>query len=244
MFAAGFVLVEVRSAARLLPLATYRGPSPLRWIYLTIMLLACGVAVEMFLPLFAQELGGLPPAAAGFFAAALSLGWALGQIVSSSIHRPTTVRVVQIGGPAVLALGFAVLGLLQRTTPSLEMVLVWLPIVFGAGAGIGAAMPHLSVAAMSSVPDPDESSQAASSIATVLTMATAFGAAVAGLLVNLGGPDLATSARLLLAGFTILATLGVLTACQATRPSAATTTTSPTLNGCSDDDRSTEGARW
>ena len=231
VLAAGFVVVERRSSARLLPRSTYRGSSPLRWIYVTIMLLACGVAVEMFLPLFGQDLGGLPPAVAGFFAAALSLGWSLSQVASSSASRATTVRALQIGGPACLALGFAVLGLLQQPAPSTALVLVWLPVVFGAGAGIGAAMPHLSVAAMSSAVDPDEGGKAASSIATVLTMATAFGAAVAGLLVNLGRPDLVTSARLLLAGFTVLAALGVLTAWRATRPAghdgvpAATTET-------------------
>jgi MFS family permease len=218
LLAAGFVVTERRSSARLLPRSTYRGSSPLRWIYATIMLLACGVAVEMFLPLFGQDLAGLPPAVAGIYAAALSLGWSLSQVVSASATSAATVRALQIGGPACLALGFAVLGLLQQPTPTMTLVLTWLPIVFLAGAGIGSAMPHLSVAAMTSGTDPDDGGKAASSVATVLTLATAFGAAVAGLLVNLGLPDLVTSARLLLAGFTLLAAVGVLTAWRATGP--------------------------
>ncbi|MFC7740426.1 hypothetical protein ACFQXA_04855 [Nocardiopsis composta] len=70
--AAGFVLHERRSGPRVFPRATYRPGSPLKWVYLTIGLLTFGVAVESFLPLFGRRLGGLPPLAAGFFAAAVS----------------------------------------------------------------------------------------------------------------------------------------------------------------------------
>lgn len=217
----GFLAVERHGSARLLPRATYWGSSPLRWVYLTIMLLASGVAVEMFLPWFAQRLGGLPPAAAGFYAAALSLGWSASQIVSSSASRPVMVRALQVGGPTCLAAGFAALGLLQAPAPSPAAVVGWLPVVFLAGVGIGAAMPHLSVAAMNGAAAAGEGSKAASAIATALTVATSFGAAVAGLLVNLGAPDLVRSARFLLAGFTVLAAAGVLTAWWATRTTTA-----------------------
>ena len=90
-------------------------------------------------------------------------------------------------------------------------VLVWLPVLVVAGAGIGVAMPHLSVAAMAC----DEGKKAAAGIATVLTMSTAFGAAAAGLLVNLGAPVLVTSARYLLVGFAVISVVGVLTAARA-----------------------------
>ncbi|MFI7121062.1 MFS transporter [Amycolatopsis sp. NPDC049868] len=217
LIAAGLVLVgaflvtENRSAASVLPASVYRRGSRSRWIYLTIMVLASGVAVETFLPLFGQRLGGLPPAAAGFFAAALSLGWSVSQLVSASAGR--TRRLV-LAGPACLAIGFAVLGLLQTEQPPLPVVLAWLPVLFFGGTGIGIAMPHLSVAAMTSAPD-GEGGQAAAAIATVLTMSTAFGAAVAGLLVNLGGASVVTSARWLLFGFAAISALGLLTARRA-----------------------------
>ncbi|MGK4597230.1 MFS transporter [Amycolatopsis sp. w19] len=206
-----FLVTENRSAASVLPASVYRRGSRSRWIYLTIMVLASGVAVEMFLPLFGQRSGGLPPAAAGFFAAALSLGWSVSQLVSASAGK--TRRLV-LAGPACLAIGFAVLGLLQTEQPPLPVVLAWLPVLFFGGTGIGIAMPHLSVAAMTSAPD-GEGGQAAAAIATVLTMSTAFGAAVAGLLVNLGGPSVVTSARWLLFGFAAISALGLLTARRA-----------------------------
>jgi MFS family permease len=212
-----FLAVDARAAAGVLPLSTYRPGAPLRWIYLTVVLLAAGVAVETFLPLFAQRLSGLPPLAAGFFGAALSLGWSASQIVSSSARRERTVRRLQVGGPALLAAGFAVLALLQHEDASLLVALAWLAVLVGGGAGIGLAMPHLSVAAMSGAGDPEEDGKAAAAIATVLTTSTAFGGALAGLLVNLGEASTVTSARVLFAGFAVLAGLGVLTALRAGR---------------------------
>ncbi|MFE5566409.1 MFS transporter [Amycolatopsis japonica] len=206
-----FLVTENRSAASVLPASVYRRGSRSRWIYLTIMVLASGVAVETFLPLFGQRSGGLPPAAAGFFAAALSLGWSVSQLVSASAGK--TRRLV-LAGPACLAIGFAALGLLQTEQPPLPVVLAWLPVLIFGGMGIGIAMPHLSVAAMTSAPD-GEGGQAAAAIATVLTMSTAFGAAVAGLLVNLGGASVVTSARWLLFGFAAISALGLLTARRA-----------------------------
>lgn len=206
-----FLVTENRSAASVLPASVYRRGSRSRWIYLTIMVLASGVAVETFLPLFGQRSGGLPPAAAGFFAAALSLGWSVSQLVSASAGK--TRRLV-LAGPACLAIGFAVLGLLQTEQPPLPVVLAWLPVLFFGGMGIGIAMPHLSVAAMTSAPD-GEGGQAAAAIATVLTMSTAFGAAVAGLLVNLGGASVVTSARWLLFGFAAISAFGLITARRA-----------------------------
>lgn len=203
--------------ARVLPHPTYQAGSALRWVYLTMALLASGVAVEAFLPLFSQRLGGLPPIAAGFFGAALSLGWSASQIVSSSARRGRTLRRLRVAGPGLLAAGLAVLALLQHRDASLLGVVTWLPVLLLGGTGIGLAMPHLSVAAMASTADKQEGEKAAAAIATVLTMSTAFGAAFAGLLVNVGGPSLVSSARWLLFGFAAVSALGVPTALRANR---------------------------
>ncbi|WP_228001735.1 MFS transporter [Nocardia australiensis] len=212
-----FLAWERRAEQRILPLATYRSGSPLRWVYLTIVVLSAGVGVEMFLPLFGQRLAGLPPVVAGFFGAALSLGWPVSQMLVASVQLEATIRRLRVAGPLLLAIGFLGLALLQRSHVSLPMVLAWLPLLFLAGAGIGIAWSHLSVAAMTSAPDPAEGQKAAAAIATILTMSTAFGAAVAGLLVNLGGSSLVNSARYLLLGFTAIAALGILTAVRVNR---------------------------
>ncbi len=212
-----FAVTEKRSKDRVLPRQTYQTGSALRWVYLTIAFLAAGIGVEAFLPLFGQRLGGLPPVVAGFFGATLSLGWSASQVVSSSAREQRTVRRLRVAGPGLLTAGLAVLALLQHRDAPLLLVIVWLPVLFLAGTGIGLAMPHLSVAAMASTPDEAEGEKAAAAIATVLTMSTAFGAAVAGLLVNLSGPSMLTSARCLLLGFAAISTLGILTALRANR---------------------------
>ncbi|MCF3145913.1 MFS transporter [Streptomyces platensis] len=215
----GFVAHERRSARRVFPGATYRAGSALKWVYLTLGLLSFGVAVESFVPLFGQRLAGLPPLAAGFFGAAVSLGWSLTQIAGSSAVRERTVRRLRTTGPVLLALGFLVQGLLQREHASIWWVVIWVPVLCVAGSGIGLAYPHLSVAAMSAATDPGEGRQAAAAIATVTTMSTAFGTAVAGVLVSLGGPSTLGSARWLLFGFAVLCAVGIFTARAADRPS-------------------------
>ncbi|MEU1392723.1 MULTISPECIES: MFS transporter [unclassified Nonomuraea] len=215
--AVGFVVHERRSEHRVLPAETYRRGSSLKWVYLTIGVLTFGVAVESFLPLFAQRLAGLPPLVAGFFAAAVSFGWSATQIGSSSVAGRRVVRRLRVAGPLLLAAGLLVQGLVQRTDPPGWLVLVWVPVLFAAGAGIGLAYPHLSVAVLTSTPDPAEGGRAAAAIATVTSLSIAFGTAVAGILVNLGGASMLDSARYVLFGFAALCATGALTAHRAAR---------------------------
>ncbi|MFI7469877.1 hypothetical protein [Nonomuraea sp. NPDC049646] len=140
-------------------------------------MLAFGVAVESFLPLFAQRLAG----------------------------------------PLLLAGGLLVQGLVQRTDPPGWLVPAWAPVLFAAGAGIGLAYPHLSVAVLTGTPDPAEGGRAAAAIATVTSLSVAFGTAVAGILVNLGAASMLDSARYVLFGFAALCATGALTAHRAAR---------------------------
>ncbi|MER6008969.1 hypothetical protein ABT120_61300 [Nonomuraea angiospora] len=185
------------------------------------IVLAGGVAAESFLPLFGQRLAGLALLVAGFFAAAISLGWSLTQIGSASVTGGRAVRRLRVLGPVLLAAGLLVQGLLQREETPLWLVAVWVPVLFAAGAGIGLAYPHLSVAAMSSTGDPEEGRRAAAGIATVTSLSIAFGTAVAGVLVNLGGASMLDSARYVLFGLALLCALGTLTAHAANRTDPA-----------------------
>ncbi|RJL31938.1 MFS transporter [Bailinhaonella thermotolerans] len=223
-----FIAHERRGERRVFPVAVYRADSPLKWIYLTLGLLAFGVAVESFVPLFAQRLGGLAPLAAGLFGAAVSLGWSLTQLVSSSATRRRTVRRLCVAGPLVLALGLLAHGLLQRQDTPLWLVIAWVPVLFAAGSGIGLAYPHLSVAAMTSVPDPEEGRRAAAAVATVTSLSIAFGTAIAGVLVNLGGDSMLDSARFVLFGFAIVCAAGVIAARRtAAAPASGGVSSSP-----------------
>ena len=85
-----------------------------------------------------------------------------------------------------------------------------------AGAGIGMAWPHLSVRAMESVDDPAESGVAAAAINTVQLISAAFGAGLAGVVVNTSTGGEVAEARWLYTVFTVLAATGIVASFRAT----------------------------
>lgn len=206
---AWFVRRERHGTVRVLPKSTYTKSSPLKWIYLSIVVLAMGAAAEAFAPLFGQRLAGLEPLLAGFLGAAVSVGWSITMLFSANASRPATIRRMRIAGPAVLAAGLILAGLLQQDNAGPGLVVGWFLALALAGTGIGLAFPHQLVAAMHSAPDPVEASKASAGINTVETIGLAFGSAFGGLMVNLGAPAMIHSARLLLFGLAAVAVAGV-----------------------------------
>src|SRR5882757_8041408 len=218
---AAFIAYERQARVRVLPAATYRGPSRLRWIYATLALLAMSSMVEAFIPLFGQRLAGLAPLAAGFLGAALALGWTAGELPSASAHRAVTIRRTIIAGPVVVGVGLLVAALAQGVDPSGWLLALWVLAFLITGSGTGIAWPHLSTVAMSSVSDPLEGHKASAAINTVQLVANAFGAALTGLAVNLGEPDPVRAAHYLFGSFAVLGLLGLVTAVLSQRRPAA-----------------------
>jgi MFS family permease len=213
---AWFVRHERSAGASVLPKVAFERGSPLRWVYVTVVALAFGIGTEAFIPLFGQEIGALPPLAAGFLGAALSLGWSVAQMFSANATTARSVRTLVIAGPAALAAGLVGYGALQHTMPAGVVVAAWFAVLFVAGSGIGMAFPHLTVAALGATDDEEEGAKAAAGINTVLIIASAFSAAAAGVLVNLGIPNMVTSAQFLMFVFAVVAVLGVFPAAAAT----------------------------
>ncbi|GAA0960973.1 MFS transporter [Kribbella koreensis] len=224
-----FVLFERTAKAAVLPRVTFAAGKALKWVYLTVGVLAFGIGTEAFIPLFGQELGELSPLLAGFLGAALSLGWSLSQTVSANATRVAVVRRLIVGGPVLLAVGLAAYSALQADGPAAWVVALWFVTLFAAGAGIGVAFPHLAVAAFSSVEDAEEAAKASAGINTVFLMASAFSAALAGVLVKLGEPSVLSSARLLLSVFAIVALLGAFPAWRIVRSGVARKADAPQL---------------
>ncbi|SDT41157.1 MFS transporter [Microlunatus soli] len=209
LFVVGFILRERRAATTVLPAITYRRGSALTWIYLAVALLAVGSTVETFLPLFGQQIGGLSPLLAGLLGASLSWGWSVSQILSSGITGVRGARLQRIAGPALLGAGLAIYGLLQVADPGPGRVVAWFAVLFVAGSGIGMAFAHWVPAAMRITPDPAEASKASAGVNTTQLISNAFGSALAGLLVQIGGPGVLGSARLLSGGYAALCLVGV-----------------------------------
>jgi MFS family permease len=212
---AGFVAWERRATARVLPATTYAAAGPLKWVYLTIAVLTAGATTEAFTPLFGQRLAGLEPLIAGFLGAAVSLGWSTSMIFSAGVTDPRSVRRLQVLGPAILAAGLAVTGLTQWADAGPATVITWFVALIAAGAGIGIAFPHLIVATMAVSDDQVEAGKAAAGANTVELIALSVSSALGGVLLNLGAPSTARSARFLLLGFALVALLGCLTAHKA-----------------------------
>jgi MFS family permease len=211
-----FAIVDWRMDAAVLPPSVF-GRGPLKWIYLTMAVLMLGAMVDTYVPLFGQRLAHLTPVAAGFLGAALAVGWTVSEIVSASLENQRTIGRVIAAAPVVVASGLALGALTQRDNASAGIVGLWTVALLVAGIGIGMAWPHLSVRAMDSVNDPAEGVAAAAAINTVQVISAAFGAGLAGVVVNTSGGGGVTAAHWLFTVFTALTAAGVLASYAATR---------------------------
>ena len=211
-----FLVVDRRAPATVLPRAAF-GPGPLKWMYVTIGLLMAATMVDMYVPLFAQHLAGMVPAAAGFFGAVLAVGWTLSEIASASASRTRTIVRLVAAAPAVMAIGLALGALVLRDDLRWPLVAAWAVGLFIAGSGVGIAWPHLSAWIMGAVEDPVEAGTASAAINTVQLISGAFGAGLAGVVVNLTHGGEAAAARWLFTVFAVLAAVGFAASYRASR---------------------------
>jgi len=211
-----FLVVDRGATARVLPLKAFQ-PGPLKWIYLTMGVLMAATMGDMYAPLFGQRLGAMSPAAAGFLGAALSVGWVVGEIRSAEITDRRTAERVVAAAPLVMAAGLGLAALAQRDGAGSGLIALWALALAISGVGIGAAWPHLSVWAMGSEDEPGEQAVGAAAINTVQLMCGAFGAGLAGVMVNLHEQPDASVARLLFGVFAGLAAVGWFASSRAVR---------------------------
>jgi MFS family permease len=214
-----FLLVDWRMPAAVLPPSVF-GPGSLKWIYLSMAVLMAAAMVVTYVPLFGQRLAHLNAVAAGFLAAALAIGWTVSEIVSASLESPRAIGRVIAAAPMVVTVGLAVVALTQRADAPAGIVALWAAGLFVAGIGIGMAWPHLSVRAMDSVSDPAEGGAAAAAINTVQVVSAAFGAGLAGVVVNTATGGDVVAASLLFTVFAVLSVGCVVASYAATRGSA------------------------
>ncbi|MGA9489768.1 MAG: MFS transporter [Mycobacterium sp.] len=213
-----FVLVDRRATVKVLPLSVF-GPGPLKWIYLTLTVLMASAMVDMYVPLFGQRLAHLVPVTAGFLGAALAVGWAVSEILSASLSRTKVVNRVVVTAPLIIAAGLVLAAATQVEEASTAFVTVWALALTITGIGIGAAWPHLSAWAMQCVDDEKEGAVAAATINMIEVIAGAFGAGLAGVVVNSAHGGTAVAARALFAVFAAVGVLGALTGLRVVRTS-------------------------
>ena len=179
--------VERRTASRLLPRGAFSLATPLGLAFASITLLSVAVTgAEVFVPLFLQVLHGQSPLAAGYLAAAMAGGWTTGSIASSGL-APRAVARAMIVSPAITFMGMALLALLMPLAaggwPFTACLVLGLAL---AGLGVGYGWPHLLTRVLKVAPAAEQD-LASASITTVQLFASALGAALAGMIVNLAG---------------------------------------------------------
>lgn len=164
--------------------------------------------VDLYVPLFGQRLAHLVPVTAGFLGVALAIGWTMSEIASASMNRTRVITRIVAVAPLVMATGLALAAVSQFENAPGGLIVIWVVALLLTGIGVGMAWPHLSAWAMGCVDDPSEGGRAAAAINTVQLIFGAFGAGLAGIVVNTTDRGDATAARWLFAAFAVLAALG------------------------------------
>jgi len=181
-------VIEQSAPRRLLPTGSFSPGGGLGAVYASMMLLSIMVtSSEIFIPLFLQTLHGQTPLVAGYLAAAMSAGWTLGSIGGAGATGARMRRQLRFA-PLPGLIGMVMLAALVPPGGSGS----WLALaplcaaMLMVGAGVGLAWPHLLTRVLQLAPEGEEA-VASASLTTVQLFATAAGAALAGMVVNLAG---------------------------------------------------------
>lgn len=178
--------VEGSDKHRMLPKNSLSSHGALLPIYLSMSLMVIGMTSEVFVPYFLQVLHLQTPLVAGYIAALMAAGWTLGALYSSSLARESANRAT-LYGPVFVVVGLALACIfVPQTTGSLLSLCGVSVGMVCVGTGIGLAWPHLLTRVLANVPDA-EKDIAGAPITTVQLIATAIGAALAGMIANLAG---------------------------------------------------------
>jgi len=181
-------VIEQSASRRLLPAGSFSPGGALGAVYAAMMLLSIMVtSSEIFIPLFLQTLHGQTPLVAGYLAATMSAGWTLGSIGGAGATGARMRRQLRFA-PLPGLIGMVMLAVLVPPGGAGS----WLALaplcaaMLMVGVGVGLAWPHLLTRVLQLAPAGEEA-VASASLTTVQLFATAAGAALAGMVVNLAG---------------------------------------------------------
>jgi hypothetical protein len=180
--------VERRARQKLLPTGTFAFGSALAAMFGLLVLLQISIISDIFVPLFLQRLHGVGPLVAGYIVALLAVGWSGSSMLTSTWNERRS-RLLIATGPVLLIVGAIGLALcVGRDSSSVDLILL-VPIGLSLllmGTGIGVAWTHLTPRVMQAAPV-GEHDVTSAALNTISLFAVGMGAAIAGLVVNLGG---------------------------------------------------------
>jgi MFS family permease len=138
-------------------------------------------SVTLFLPLLLQVVHRVSPVVINFLSIVISIGWTTGTFTVSG-WSGRRERWALVSGPVVATTGLAALTAVALLPGLAPMTLS----AFAMGLGIGVYNVHLVARAMESAAAGEQRSTAAA-LASVRSIGTAFGAAIAGVVANAAG---------------------------------------------------------
>ncbi|WP_430335818.1 hypothetical protein [Rhodococcus sp. ACT016] len=208
---------ESRTSVRVMPAATFGSDRRLRAVYVTMAALVIASTVEVFAPYFGQHLQGLQPLEAGCVGAAMAAGWTAGSLALSgaTARRALVIRMA----PLFSVAGLEVLAFVGPVRSGALWIVI--AVVVGLvllGWGVGMAWPHLLTSVLQ-LSGGEDQERAGASVTIVQLTATAFGSALAGMVVNatgFGDPGhTASAARWLFVSFILAAVVASIAAWRA-----------------------------
>ncbi|WP_336288610.1 MULTISPECIES: MFS transporter [unclassified Bartonella] len=205
-----FVLAKIELSALhpMLPRKSFSFSSEFFPVYSLILVITIvAYSIELYFPLFLQELHGQDPLIAGYMAALISLGWTCGSLSSAGVSTKN-IRSIIVYSPILSLLGIGVLLWLVPTevsTPKYTFIICLALFAIGISAGI--AWPHLLTRILQCANDKD-ALRASESLTSVQLFSAALSATLAGATTNLAGLfNPGGIAGMILAAKALLATL-------------------------------------
>lgn len=182
------VAVERRAEGRLLPAGTISLGSPLARVYLIMLMLLVTVCSDIYIPFFLQALHAVTPIVSGYLVALLALGWTAAAFATARLTGRRANRVIVAGALIeALATGLLVFALARHNPEgSLFLLALSTAFIFLMGFGIGMGWAHLVTHVLHLAPA-GETDKASAAITTMQALGAAFGAALAGIIVNSTG---------------------------------------------------------
>lgn len=150
-------------------------------LWLALLLCVTYSPLQIYVPIFLQQLHGLDPLAAGFAVASASLGWTAASLATAGASERLRDRLI-LAGPATMGGSLMAIALLTPRSATLLLI----PAIVLLGIGIGQCWPFVAQRVMAGAKAGEEAI-AASSVPTVQQMGFALGAALAGLVANASG---------------------------------------------------------
>ncbi|MBB3965497.1 MFS transporter [Rhizobium metallidurans] len=189
IIAAGLMLaIEKRSENRLLPTGAVTLGNPLARVYLIIFTLMLVLTSDIYIPYFLQTLHGITPLESGYLTALVALGWTLAAFFSGTLSGRRARRAIVAGCvlETIAAASLAVFLARDNQGGSLAILSPAVAGMFLMGFGVGMAWAHL-ITKILRIVEKAEQDKASAAITTVQSLGSAFGAALAGVIVNSTG---------------------------------------------------------